>query len=320
VKRPVIVSSGNGAIGLPAGMRVLRRGGSAVDAVVAAAKVVEDDERDDTVGTGGLPNVLGEVELDASIMDGKTRHAGAVCALAGFRSPIEVARLVMERLPHVLLAGDGAARFARECGCERRRLLTAAARAKWTRRLAEFGETPASVRRKARLAPLVWRTVAEERGTVNFLALDRRGEVASAVTTSGWAYKYPGRVGDSPIIGAGNYCDSRHGAAACTGFGELAIRAGTARPAVDALARGASSATAARRALAAANALEGSAVTRLNIVVLAPDGGHAAASTRSGVKYAVLTDELAEPRLLPRMLVRAVVGARRAAPVPRRKR
>lgn len=301
----LIVASGNGASALPAAMRVLRRGGTALDAVVVAAKIVEDDETDDTVGTGGLPNVLGEVELDASVMDGETRHAGAVCALRGFRSPISVARLVMDKLPHVLLAGEGAARFARECGCEERRLLTSTARAKWTRRLAIVGETAASVRARRRLAPLVWRTVAEELGTVNFLALDRRGQVASAVTTSGWAYKYPGRVGDSPIIGAGNYADSRHGAAACTGFGELAIRAGTARAAVDALSRGLSPTTAARRALAAANALEGSAVTRLNVVVLSPDGRHAAASTRDGVRYAVLTAGDREPRLLPRSVVRA---------------
>ncbi|HKW78192.1 MAG TPA: isoaspartyl peptidase/L-asparaginase, partial [Candidatus Limnocylindria bacterium] len=250
---PVMIASGNGAVGLPAGMAALRRGGSALDAVVAATKVVEDDPTDHSVGTGGLPNVLGEVELDASIMDGRTRHAGAVCALKGFRYPIEVARLVMERLPHVLLAGEGAARFARECGCEERELLTGAARELWRKRLRASGESPDSIARKRQLAPIVWRTVGAERGTVNILALDRRGDVASAVSTSGWAYKYPGRVGDSPIIGAGNYCDSRHGAAACTGFGELALRALTARTAVDLLSSGASAAEAARGALARAN-------------------------------------------------------------------
>src|SRR5919198_749590 len=243
----VMIASGNGAVGLSAGMAILRRGGSALDAVVAATTVVEDDVTDHSVGTGGLPNVLGEVELDASIMDGRTRHAGAVCALRGFRHPIEVARLVMDRLPHVLLAGDGAARFARECGCEERDLLTSASRDLWRRRLRASGETPQSIARKRRLAPVVWRAIGAERGTVNILALDRRAHVASAVSTSGWAYKYPGRVGDSPIIGAGNYCDSRYGAAACTGFGELAMRALTARTAVDLLAAGATPPRAPRR-------------------------------------------------------------------------
>lgn len=301
----VIVASGNGASGIPAGMRILARGGSALDAVVASTKVIEDDPRDMSVGTGGLPNITGEVELDASLMDGTARRSGAVCALRGFRSPIEVARLVLERLPHVLLAGDGAARFARECGCEERHLLTEAARAAWRRRLRRVGETEASLARKRSLARIVWRAIAEETGTVNFLALDRRGNLASAVSTSGWAYKYPGRVGDSPIVGAGNYADSRYGAAACTGFGELALRALTARTAVDGLRDGATAEQAARDAIAAANALEARVVKRLNVVVLAPDGSYAAATTRRGVRYAVMTNGMRRPALLPRRVVRA---------------
>ena len=300
-----VVSSGNGAKALPAAMRILRRGGSALDAVVAATRIVEDDPADDTVGSGGLPNLLGEVELDASLMDGTTLRAGAVCALRGFRSPIAVARLVMERLPHVLLAGEGAARFARECGCEERALLTEEAQGKWRRRLRRIGESPASIARKRRLAPAVWRAAIEELGTVNFLALDRRGELASAVSTSGWAYKYPGRVGDSPIIGAGNYSDSRYGAAACTGFGELALRALTARTAVDHLRAGSSPREAARAAIAAANALQARAVKRINIVVLAPDGAHAAATTRRGVRYGFMTGEMRGPGVAGRQLVRA---------------
>ncbi len=300
-----MVASRNGAQGLPVGMRILRRGGTARDAVVAATKVVEDDPEDRSVGTGGLPNVLGEVELDASLMDGRMLRVGAVCALRGFRSPIEVARLVLERLPHVLLAGDGAARFARECGCEERDLLTPEARELWRRRLRRVGETPASIARKRRLIPVVWRAIVEERGTVNVLALDRRGDLAAAVSTSGWAYKYPGRVGDSPIIGAGNYCDSRFGAAACTGFGELAMRAGSARTAVERLHAGDTPEDAARDAIAAANALQARVVKRLNVVVLAPDGAHAAATTRRGARYAVMTGHMREAALLPRRVVRA---------------
>src|SRR5207245_9118199 len=139
-------------------------------------------------------------------------------------------------------------------------------------------ETPASVRRRRALSPVVRKTVPEERGgTVNFIAIDRRGGVASAVTTSGWAYKYPGRVGDSPIVGAGNYCDTRYGGATCTGFGELAIRNVTAKAAVDRLASGMDAAAVARAAIEDANALDEGA---FNVVVLAADGAHASATNR----------------------------------------
>jgi beta-aspartyl-peptidase (threonine type) len=136
---------------------------------------------------------------------------------------------------------------------------------------------------------------------VNFLAVDRRGDIASAVTTSGWAYKYPGRVGDSPIVGAGNYCDTRYGAAACTGFGELAIRGVTAKTAVERLARGMAPAAVARAAIADANALDDAA---FNIVVLAPDGTHASATNREGRRYCYLSAELAAPVTSPRLFVR----------------
>ena len=323
-----MVASGNGAKGLIVGMRVLRRGGSALDAVEAATRVVEDDERDHSVGAGGLPNVLGEVELDASIMDGRTRRAGGVGALRGYRNPITIARAVMERLPHVLLAGDGAARFAREIGAETAELLTDEARELWRKRLRRARVTPETVAKRKRLARIVWSTTVVERGTVNFIAVDREGNLASAVSTSGWAYKYPGRVGDSPIVGAGNYCDSRYGAATCSGFGELAMRALTARITVEHLRDGASAEEAARAAIAETNALEarygrtraggGSEAhadarvsqgyrrypsARINVVVLAPDGTYASATTRRGARYAVLTAKMARPLLLPRTLV-----------------
>src|SRR2546421_5270055 len=240
-------------------MRVLARGGSALDAVEACAKIIEADTTDTSVGRGGKPNVLGEVELDASIMDGTTHRSGAVAALKGYLHPISVARAVMERTPHVFIVGDGAERLAREIGATRTQNLTASTRKLWVERLATVGETPSSVRRRAKLLPVVLKTVREERGTVNFLALDRKGNLASAVTTSGWAYKYPGRLGDSPVVGAGNYCDTRYGAAACTGYGELAIRGVTAKTAVDRLARGEAIPDAAAAAIAHANALDDAA-------------------------------------------------------------
>ena len=297
----IIVASGNGASALPAGMRILTRGGSALDAVEACAKIIEADTTDTSVGRGGKPNVLGEVELDASIVDGTTHRIGAVAALKGYLHPISVARAVMERTPHVFIVGDGAARFAHEIGAKTANNLTSSTRTMWVERLRSVGQTPATIRRRAKLLPVVLKTVREERGTVNFLALDRHGDLASAVTTSGWAYKYPGRVGDSPIVGAGNYCDSRHGAAACTGYGELAIRNVTAKTAVDRLASGMPPDMVARAAIADANELEDAA---FNIVVLSPKGVHASATNREGRLYVWMTARMREPVTEARAVVR----------------
>src|SRR5207302_6171047 len=194
-----------------------------------------------------------------------------------------------------------AARFAKEIGASKAQNLTAATRKLWVERLRAAGETPASIRRRSKLLPIVLNTVREHFGTVNFLALDRRGDLASAVTTSGWAYKYPGRVGDSPVVGAGNYCDSRYGAAACTGYGELAIRNVTAKTAVDRLASGMPPDMVARAAIADANELEDAA---FNIVVLSPKGVHASATNREGRRYVWMTTRMEEPMLVARMLVK----------------
>ncbi len=304
---PIVIASGNGAPGLAAGIAVLRKGGSALDAVEACARVIEADPSDQSVGRGGHPNVLGVVELDASLIDGTTHRVGAVGALKGYLHPISVARAVMERLPHVMLVGDGAARFAAEIGAEKATLLTPSTRKLWVERLAKARQTPTGVRRRAKLAPIVAKTVGEERGTVNFIALDRAGDIASAVSTSGWAYKYPGRLGDSPIVGAGNYCDTRFGGACCTGYGELAIRNVTAKTAVDRLASGLPAADVARRAIADVNALDDAA---FNIVVLAADGSHAAASNRDR-RYAWQRTDMDAPETPARERVVRAVGAAR---------
>lgn len=231
----ILIASSNGDVGMDAAWAILETGGSALDAVEAGTRLVEANPADHTVGYGGYPNLIGEVELDASIMDGATLRAGAVGALRGYRHAITVARRVLEELPHVLVVGEGAARLAAEIGMEREELLTSEAAAVW--REGVEGRLPAAfrdeqgaiigemLRRAASLATDPERAA----GTVNFIAQDSRGHIASAVSTSGWAWKYPGRLGDSPIIGAGNYADDRYGAAACTGWGELAMRACTAR-------------------------------------------------------------------------------------------
>src|SRR3954469_17765337 len=299
---PTIIASGNGAKALPDGIGILRRGGSALDAVEACARYVEADVTDTSVGKGGLPNILGAVQLDASLVDGTTHRVGSVAALEGFLHPITVARAVMEQLPHVMLVGEGAARFAAEIGAERTNNLTASTKKIWIERLAKERETPASVQRKKKLIPLVRRIVGENPGTVNFIAIDKKGNVASAVTTSGWAYKYPGRVGDSPIVGAGNFCDTRFGGACCTGFGELAIRNVTAKTAVDGLAAGASANDVARCAIADANGIGDGA---FNIVVLKADGTYASATNRDGRQYAVMTMDMKSAETRARTVVSA---------------
>ena len=234
----IVVASANGRTGIYAAIDMLRDGGSALDAIEAATRIVEADPDDHTVGYGGYPNLLGQVELDASIMDGRTLAAGAVGGLKGFKHPISVARRVMDDLPHVLLVGEGAARCAREIGMQEEALLTPEAEAVY--RMGLQGRVPEDQRAwltagiERNLGRLVKLTTDPEHtaGTVNFIAQDRDGNIACAVSTSGWAWKYPGRLGDSPLIGAGNYADNRYGACACTGWGELAIRLSTARSVV----------------------------------------------------------------------------------------
>lgn len=232
----IVLGSATAEVGMEAAARMLRLGGSAMDAVEAGIRLVETAPEVHSVGLDAWPNLLGESELDASIMDGRTLGAGAVGALRGYRHPITVARRVMEALPHVMLVGEGAARFARESNAERagsqEEEMSAEVREGWARWLCErtspeeWANWPAE-----QLAPWARLTADPEtaHGTVCLLARDAQGDIASGVSTSGWAWKYPGRLGDSPIIGAGNYADNRYGAAACTGFGEMAIRTSTAR-------------------------------------------------------------------------------------------
>ncbi len=305
----IVVASANGRVGIAAAMDVMRRGGSALDAVEAGTRLVEDNLDDHSVGSGGLPNLLGEVELDASIMDGRTLSTGAVAGIKGYPNPITVARRVMTDLPHVLLVGEGAARFAAECGFEQRELLTAEARRIWEERLAgtmRSNATPGEVAYYATMRERVRIASDPEKvaGTVNFIARDRAGDIASAVSTSGWAWKYPGRVGDSPIIGAGNYSDNRYGAACCTGRGEMAIRASTARSVVLYLKQGMALADALAEAMRDLWPLEGADpfYGGMNIVALDTDGNPAAASNEE-TTYIYMTDEMESHVEAPRLTI-----------------
>jgi beta-aspartyl-peptidase (threonine type) len=320
---PVVVASENGRAGATAAIELLRGGGKALDAVELACRITEDDPADHSVGYSGLPNLVGEVELDASIMDGRTLRSGAVAGLFGYGNPITLARKVMEELPHVLLVGRGAARFAAEMGMRPAEQRTEEALQRWRQRFLDHGLIAGSSDDLRHLAHRLTRPVVlrdqgappplpvgaaerddtgrdDTKGTVNFLSLDQFGDLASAVSTSGVAWKYPGRVGDSPIIGAGNYCDNRYGAAACTGMGELAIRAGTARSIILYLKAGMSLFEAGFEALADIAYLEHAPHQYMNFIVLTPAGEHAGFTTVAGRSYLYMNAEMESPELRAR--------------------
>ena len=243
----ILVTGDNKNSGSNIAWTLLRQGKSALEALEQGVRAVEANVIDETVGLGGHPNALGEVELDAGVMDGRTRASGAVGALKGFLHPVSVAYAVKDRLPHVLLVGAGAAHFAEEIGAERAELLTDSMREKWTQWRSQFGDDLDS----KRLIDVVYHGRDPERsgGTTVYLAQDQNGDIAAVTSTSGWAWKYPGRLGDTPIAGAGFYADNRYGAAACTGMGEIAIRSGLARVTVAYMQMGRSVEEAAREAM-----------------------------------------------------------------------
>ena len=234
-KRPLIISSANGRHALDKGMDILKRGGDTLDAVVAVVTVVEDDPNDDSVGYGGLPNEEGEVELDASVMHGPTHRAGAVAAVRRIKNASRLAKTVMENTNHTMIVGDGARRFAVAEGFEEMNLLTEHSRKIWLAWKAKtsFNWRPGidSPEWKAYMSSLfkgdekeiayAERVIAHPpTGTIPCMAVDAKGDISATTTTSGLSWKIPGRVGDSPIIGAGCYADNEVGAAGSTGKGE----------------------------------------------------------------------------------------------------
>ncbi len=220
---PLVIASANGLEAVKRAMEVIRAGNEGLDGVIAGVNIVEDDPNDTSVGYGGLPNYDGVVELDAAVMYGPTHEAGAVAAIQNIKNPSRVARLVMERTDHVLLVGEGALRFAKAHGFKEENLLTDKAREVWLR----WKETmstqddwlpphkPTDKDIGALLEPYT-----RHYGTIHCSAIDLQGNISCVTTTSGLAFKIPGRVGDSPIIGAGLYADNEVGSAGSTGRGE----------------------------------------------------------------------------------------------------
>jgi N4-(beta-N-acetylglucosaminyl)-L-asparaginase len=242
---PVAVASTNGLRAVDIAYREMVAGAAPVDAAVDGVKVVELDPDDYTVGYGGLPNFDGVVQLDAAVMDGPSAKAGAVAALEGVKTPAQVARLVMRRTDHVLLVGEGARRFATMHGFPHEDLLTSFSRKVWLywrENLSDrddWLEPPGG-----ELDPDVRRFLEKERdlfrpsGTVHLSAVDGDGNLGCCTTTSGLFFKVPGRVGDSPLVGAGLYCDNDVGSAGGTGRGEAAILVGAGHTAVEFMRQG----------------------------------------------------------------------------------
>jgi len=274
----------------------LLAGGTALDAVEIACRDAEADPDNHTVGFSGFPDRSGRVSLDASIMLAPD-NCGSVCFIRDYMHPISIARKVMEKTRHVLLAGNGADEFARQQGFEPSDLLTDEAAHAWEKWRKEQGQSPVTKRNIEELG-LSGLDVEGSHDTIGVIALDVHGTLAGGCTTSGLAFKLPGRVGDSPIIGQGLYVDPKVGAAVCTGHGELVMGICGSFLAIETLRRGASPDDAAFEVVKRIEAsYELHDEDQVGVIVLAANGHWGSASIRPGFHVAVKSskqDELIE--------------------------
>lgn len=293
VRKPIVLSTWSPNVKAnAAAWAVLGSGGRALDAVETGVQVPEADPHDQSVGYGGLPDRDGKVTLDACIMD-EAGNIGAVLALEGIMHPIKVARLVMEKTPHVQLVGEGALQFALANGFKVENLLTPESEAAWKRWLQTAHYDPMTIPKL-----LEQKSGADGNGqqhnhdTIGMLALDAAGNLSGACTTSGMAYKMRGRVGDSPIIGAGLFVDNEVGAATSSGVGEEVVRICGSHTVVEYMRHGASPEEACRKTLE--RMLHKRPALRdlqVGYVALDRQGNYGAYSLQKGFSVAVHTAE-----------------------------
>ena len=308
----IVIASANGLRACTRAMELIKSGKDTLEAVIAGVNINEEDPEDSSVGYGGLPNEDGVVELDSSVMHGPTRRCGAVAALRNIKTPSRVARMVMEQTDHVMLVGEGALRFAKAMGFQEENLLTEKARLAWMvwkRSLRDRNghsnwddglDAPPNKKTswlkeqfpQADEQMLAWArevSIRPPTGTINCLALTTRGEMSGVTTTSGLAWKIPGRVGDSPIPGAGLWVDQEVGGAGSTGRGEENIRVAGAHTIVENMRHGMTAQEACLDALKRVarnydNDRERLARFDISFYALRKDGDHAAASLWSGIR------------------------------------
>jgi len=293
--KAIIATWSFGLKAVEAGWRILRNGGSALDAVEASIREIEDDFSNRSVGLGGYPNVAGFVELDAAIMDGSTLRAGSVAAVRNVRNPISLARKIMENTPHIMIAGEGAVKLAKVFGLYVEKVsLHPEARAEWERRLkASLSASP-----EAGSVDFWLKMAAEGRynhDTIGCVAIDDGRNIVAGCSTSGYAFKLAGRVGDSPIIGAGLYANGFGGAAA-TGLGENIMIHNVSRMVVDFMEQGSSASEAAEKTVDHL-LRKGRRIENISFIALDEEGCFGAGTTREIFEFAVMTEALPNPSL-----------------------
>lgn len=276
MKGAQVIATWNNKMAVETAYKLLNSGKSALDAVEAGARIPEADPEDTSVGYGGFPDRDGNVSLDASIMEGNG-NAGSVVFLEGIKHPISVARLVMEKTDHVMLAGEGAAQFAQDQGFKKEILLTEMAKKAWE-----------SWKIKAEYKPKI---NSERHDTIGILALEDSGKMAGACSTSGLAYKMRGRVGDSPIIGSGLYVDNEVGAATATGLGEAVMKKVGAFSIVEMMRQGMSPQKACIEAIKRLKSLPNARTIQVGYIALNKHGEWGAYALRPGFQAALINND-----------------------------